>query len=71
MIDGDYLFDTSVVASTGTAGSACNLSCATIIDGSFMGPAPTMMPNMPNNIGIEYEIYETDVIIGVAGFAYQ
>jgi hypothetical protein len=70
MIDGASLFDTSVVASTGTAGSACNPSCTTFIDGGFAGPAPAMMPAMPGNIGIEYEIQETDAIIGVAGFAY-
>ncbi len=71
-IDGESLFDTnSVIASTGTAGSACNPSCNAIIDGGFAGPVAPSMPNMPNNIGIEYEILETDIITGVAGFSYQ
>jgi hypothetical protein len=30
-----------------------------------------MMSNMPNNNGIEYDIQETDVITGVAGFSYE
>ena len=72
MVDGLSVFSDAgtVTASTGTAGSACNPSCETVIDGLFMGPSPSTMPNMPNNIGIEYDIQETDVIIGVAGFAY-
>ena len=66
------LFDfNSVVAFTSTPGSACNPSCNTIIDGGFAGPVSPSMPNMPNNIGIEYEILETDIIMGVAGFSYE
>ena len=72
MIDGEFLFDQNgVVATTGTAGSACNPSCITIIDGGFAGPGAPSMPTMPNNIGIEYEILETDIITGVAGFSYE
>lgn len=56
----------SVFASTGTAGSACNPDCSVHIDGGFAG-APD--PNgFPLHAGIEYDIRETDIIIGVAGF---
>lgn len=68
MIDGVRLQDTTVIASTGTPGSACNPSCNTFIDGLFLGPGA---PSMPNNIGIEYDIQDTDVITSVAGFSYE
>ncbi len=66
MIDGIALFDTGVVASTGAAGSVCNPSCTTFIDGGFAGPANGL--GEPTHIGIEYDINDTDVIIGVAAF---
>ena len=55
-----------VFASTNTIGSACNPDCMVHIDGGFAG-APD--PNgFPLHAGIEYDIQESDIIIGVAGF---
>ncbi len=71
MIDGASLQDTSVFAFTTAPGSACNPNCETFIDGGFAGPASPSMPSMPNNIGIEYDIQDTDVVTGVAGFSYE
>ena len=71
MIDGASLQDTNVFATTSTNGSACNPVCPTFVDGGFAGPDAPSMPGMPNNIGIEYDIQDTDVITGVAGFSYE
>ncbi|NKB35897.1 MAG: hypothetical protein GKR93_01840 [Gammaproteobacteria bacterium] len=68
-LDNEFLFDMNTVfASTSTSGSACNPICNTIIDGGFAGPNFGSSPDVPKNIGIEYEILETDIITGVAGF---
>ena len=50
---------------TGGSG-ACATSCPVGIDGGFAGPAN--MSGNPSYLGIEYDIQETDVITGVAGF---
>ena len=55
----------SVIASGGTG--ACASSCATYIDGGFAGPTNTL--GNPTYLGIEYDIQESDVITGVAGFS--
>ncbi len=55
-----------VTASTVAAGSACNPNCGAFIDGGFAGPNSG---GVPKHIGIVYEILETDVIMGAAGFS--
>lgn len=57
----------SVFASTSAAGSACNPDCPTQFDGSFFGPG-IGANNTAQYIGLEYDISETDEIMGVAGF---
>ncbi len=74
MIDGVFLFDSlgGVTAQNITDMSgACYPSCDTFVEGSFIGPGSVSMPGMPNNIGVEYDIQETDVITGVVGFSYD
>ncbi|MCZ6525351.1 MAG: hypothetical protein O6928_02135, partial [Gammaproteobacteria bacterium] len=57
----------NVIASTSAAGSACNPDCLTEIDGAFFGPGIDTN-NTPQYIGLGYDIEETDLITGVAGF---
>jgi hypothetical protein len=60
------IFDVGVTATTGDSGSACFSSgCAMFMDGGFAGPA---VAGVPGHIGIEYDIQDTDVVMGVAGF---
>ena len=55
-----------VLASTTTAGSLCNPNCPTHINGGFAGaPDPK---GFPLHAGIVYDIHESDVITGAAGF---
>ena len=57
----------NVTATTTAAGSACNPNCMTHIDGVFAG---TNDPSgFPINLGIEYDIQDTDPVMGVAGFS--
>ncbi|MGY8815914.1 MAG: hypothetical protein ACKVHQ_14555 [Gammaproteobacteria bacterium] len=60
------IINASVTATTGDSGSACFSSgCATFMDGVFVGPT---VSGIPGHIGIEYDIQDTDVVMGVAGF---
>jgi hypothetical protein len=56
----------TAVATIGIRGSACNPMCPTYIDGGFAGE---LVSGTPEFIGLEYDIQETDVIIGVAAFS--
>ncbi|MEX2523741.1 MAG: FecR family protein, partial [Gammaproteobacteria bacterium] len=56
----------SVFATTGLDGSDCNPSCPTFIEGGFAGPDNG--DGTPTHVGIEYDIQEEDIIMGVAGF---
>jgi len=62
------IYDTFSVMATGGTGS-CMSGCYTFIDGGFAGPDSINVPGTPAYIGIEYDIQESDVITGVAGFA--
>ncbi len=72
IVDGASLFDTSSVTAQNLTdmSGACYPGCQTFIEGTFIGPSASGMPGIPNNVGIEYEIQETDIITGVAGFSY-
>lgn len=65
------IFDYQVFASTSvpTPDSACYPQCPVLLDGGFAGPA--VSEGFPEFIGFEYEIYEDDPIIGVAGFQFS
>jgi len=60
------LMDAGVYASATLAGSACNPMCSTYIEGGFVGD---IVSGVPEYIGLEYEIQETDIILGVAAFS--
>ncbi|MGK0298134.1 MAG: hypothetical protein ACI9XC_001752 [Gammaproteobacteria bacterium] len=51
---------------TAASGSACNPMCYTLMDGGFAGPSTS---GIPGHIGIEYDIQDADVVMGVAGFS--
>lgn len=50
---------------TSAPGSACNPMCDAFLDGGFAGPSNAGVPDF---VGIEYDIQDTDVVMGVAGF---
>jgi hypothetical protein len=56
-------FASSVTATGGM--DNCSPSCEAYINGSFFGPSSAGVPGF---VGIEYDIYESDIIMGVAGF---
>lgn len=59
----------NVFASTSAAGSACNPDCPVQVDGGFAGPEFEFdLELFPKYIGLQYDIEETDVILGVAAF---
>jgi hypothetical protein len=60
------IFDNIVTAMT-TSGN-CNTGCQTFIDGGFAGP-DSSTTGIPKYIGIEYDIQDIDVVMGVAGFS--
>ena len=64
------IFDHQVFAFTSvpTPDSACYPQCPVLLDGGFAGPA--VSGGFPEFVGFEYEIYEHDPIIGVAGFQF-
>lgn len=57
--------DGAVKAFTNAAGSACNPSCNTFVEGTFFAPEVNTFPQFA---GLEYDIQDTDVVTGVAAF---
>ena len=56
----------NATATTTASGSACNPSCGTSLDAHFIG---SDVASHPVDIGLMYQILETDPIMGVAAFA--
>ena len=63
---GSGLSDYAATASTAASGSACNPGCTTTLEGGFAGSA---IAGHPADIGLSYDIQESDPIMGVAAFA--
>ncbi|MEX2352727.1 MAG: hypothetical protein WD709_00975, partial [Gammaproteobacteria bacterium] len=63
----NHIFDDGVMATTLDGSSLCFSGCPVFIDGAFAVPGEGINAP-PGFIGIEYDIQDTDVVTGVAGF---
>ncbi len=63
----NWLYTDSLDATTTTSGSLCNPTCGVLMDGRFAGPSNS---GIPGYIAMEYDIYDNDTVMGVAGFKF-